>query len=74
MHGGYGASTESPQVVAASSGHAHQQAFGSAKGHTEPADDEQDPSVDAQQQLATGMDVKTETPEVSRRFKSPPVV
>ena len=63
---------ESPQVAAASSGRAHQQAFGNAKGHAEPADDEQDPAVETQQQLATGMDVKTETSEVSRRFKSPP--
>ena len=65
--------SESPQVIAAPSGHADQQAFGSAEDHTRPAVGGQDHSVDTQQQLATGVDAKMETPEVSQRFKSPPV-
>ena len=61
---------EKPQVVAGSGGRADQQDFESVEEHRGPAVDKQDPSSNTQEQLATGTDAKTETPEVSHRFKT----
>lgn len=63
---------DNPQVEAGSGVRADQQASGSVKEHRKPAVGNQDLSLNTQEQeqLATGTDVKTETPKVSHRFKS----
>ena len=61
---------DNPQVVAGSDVRADQQASGSVEEHRKPAVGNQDHSLNTQEQLATGTDVKTETSEVSHRFKT----
>ena len=55
---------DKPQVVAESAVRADQQE------HGQPAIGKQDDDSNVQEHLATGTDAKTETPEVSHRFKS----